>query len=113
MGFVSTACESESLLSAEDNDLLDSITASLADEGDPASHVIDSGFGAWCSVEPFTDNSPAPYIQLNFTRTIFLTHMTARGGLAGLSYVTEFMLEILNDYGEYVPYGVTDQPTVK
>ncbi len=58
------------------------------------------------------DNSSAPYIQLNFTETVSITHMRARGGVAGFSYVTQFRLEILDDFGEFVPYGVTDEPTV-
>ena len=105
-----TACKSESLLSRKNNGLLGSITASSADRDDPAVDVVDSGIKEWCTVEPFMDNNPAPYIQFNFTETVFLTHMRARGAL--LAFVTAFGLEILNDLGEFVRYGVTGESTV-
>ncbi len=106
------ACEGESQVSREDSDILGPITASSADEDDPAEDVVDSGSNAWCSIEEFMDDSPAPYIQLNFTTVVSVTHMRARGGSVGFSYVTAFRLEILDQFGEYVPYGVTDEPTV-
>lgn len=108
---MSTACEGEAVLLTSVDGLQNSITASSADSDDPVEDVL-SGLLAWCTVEPFVENSSAPYIQFNFTRTVSLTHMTARGAISGSSYVTEFRLEILDDMGAYEPYGVTDQPTV-
>ena len=105
-----TACMNQAFLSGN-LELLGpgSITASSAMDDDPAEDVIDSGNDVWCTNEAF-QSGPAPYIQLNFTKTLSLTYMRARGGMLGFSYVTEFKVEIEDDEGNFIAYGITDPP---
>ena len=88
---VHTACSSSIRLS-DDRILLPlaSIVASSQNGDDPASDLVDTGTNAWCSVEPVNSG---PHIVLTFTQPVVLTHMTGRGGVAGLSYVTEFSIQ--------------------
>ena len=104
--FPPVACENELLLS-ENRNLLGSIEATSSSSDDPPKDLVDSEGNAWCSTEEFKADSPAPYIQLNFTQPVFLTHMRARGETNGFSYVTAFQLEMLDDDGYYIPYKVS------
>ena len=67
----------------------------------------------WCSNQPLSEE---PWIQLNFTTTVSLVYMVARGDAGRLfpdDNVRAFRLEFLDEEtGNFTTYGVTDEPTV-
>ena len=90
------------------DDLLGDITFSSATEDGPAEDV-DSDGGQWCSSGA---SDLTPYIQLNFTQTVSLTYMVARGRADG-AFVSEFRLEVQNGSKQFQPYNiVTDESIV-
>lgn len=56
---------------------------------------------------------PAPYLLVQFTNHVTLTHLEARGSVFGTVYVTGFRLEVQQESGDFTAYGVTDEPTVR
>ena len=87
---------------------LESISASSENSDDPAKDLVDTGLEEWCSTEAL---SSGPYIQLNFSQPIFLTHMRGRGGDGGFSYVTQFSIQVKNN-GSFEQYHQPNEETV-
>ena len=72
-----------------------------------------SGSEEWCSDQPLSEE---PWIQLNFTTTVMLVYMVARGDpgvILSDDHVRTFRVEFLDEEtGNFTTYGVTDEPTV-
>ena len=87
---------------------LESISASSDNGHDPAKDLVDTGDEEWCSTEAL---SSGPYIQLNFSQPIVLTHMRGRGGDGGFSYVTQFSIQSKKN-GSFEHYHQPNAETV-
>ena len=95
-----TACSSSRLSNDRSLLPLTAIVASSQTDDDPASDLVDTGNTAWCSDELL---DTGPHIVLTFSQPVVLTHMIGRGGVGGLSYVTEFSIQsqISGPFEEY------------
>ena len=86
------------------------ISASSETSDDPVQHLVTRSRDRWCSVESFDSR---PSATLNFTHPVALVNMTARGGVAGFSYVTNFSVEVFNETtGQFMTYSFSGDQIV-
>ena len=108
-----TVCSSDSIDSVSTNMSLlppNSISASSETSDDPVQHLVTRSRDSWCSVESFDSR---PSATLNFTHPVALVNMTARGGVAGFSYVTNFSVEVFNETtGQFMTYSFSGDQIV-